>query len=192
MAGAQDLLHLVELGALPADLVAEDPVQLLDLLLRALQVLLAAEVLLEEARVLERDGGLRGEGLEEPHVHGLEDPLLEAVVEVEQAHALPPGRHGDAEDRAELHVGDRIGAGEARVHGGVGREDGAPRLLRLDEDGAGDLGPGLLDPLAVEGPGGAHLELPLLVAQDEERPLGAGQLHYVVEDEVEEVAEVGL
>ena len=158
-----------------------------------LEALVDALVVLHQAHALERQGGLVGEDLEQLLGGLVELAAGEAVVDVQASGHVLADAHRDAQDAAQLEVGDRGPRLERLVVDRVVGAEGDPALEHLGRDRVAHLVQPLAHVLAVEAarrddlPGGpvAFLLRPG-GALDQEPALGPGELDGRVQDPVGE------
>ncbi len=139
----------------------------------------------EQAGVLDRHGGLIGEGRQQVALPLGEQALAGAVLGVDQAGQLAFDLERYGQDRPQVVGDDALLSVETRVGLGVGREHGLPAARHALDQGAADLllagaerGPlPVARHLDVEGAGFA--------AQHQEGALGAGDADDGVDDLVE-------
>jgi hypothetical protein len=179
-------LGVLQRGLLPLDPAAQDPVQLLGLVVGRARLLV-------QARVLERDGGLVGERDEERQVAPGEDAALEAVVQVERAEPARADADGHAGDRAQVERAGIAVRPDARVLVGVRAHDRLAARGHLLRDAARHLEGGLAQGLHVEV--ARHADAPVfpsLVEDVEKAALRAGELDHAVEHQAQQARQVAL
>ncbi len=184
LARPQLLTHPVQLRLLVLHL-------LLELQVEALDLLLPAAVLCQQAGVLDGDGGLI---CQVQHKLGLalgEHPLAQAVIHVDGPHGAPLDHQGHRQHRAQPQVAHRQRLGEAPVLGGVHgdhRLGGARRLLG-DGEAQGHLAAarGHLQGALIDVARHLDLEAPVRLGQQQEAALGLGEIDDRVDDVVQQL-----
>ena len=190
------LLEIATHGRELLGLAIEKPGQLvarrLELDVRGRQLLRARLVLLEEPRVLDRDGGLVGERGQRGELGFEARAGAKARLDVERADR-PPRRgsaaDGDARDRLDRERVHALGLRQAQVVLRVRRDH---RLARPHDALGHRVGERRVGVVPLAAAGGARLELAVLVGENDEPVLRAEQRDGVVGDPREEPVHVVL